>query len=75
MYSNDEHLLVIGKIEMPILPRSGSRHVVRQRKSLQFLCAWLLETVDLATLRIDAGHDMADGAILSSAVHRLKYHQ
>ena len=42
---------------------------------MEFLRAGLLETVNLATLWVDAGHDMADGAILSGAVHPLKDHQ
>ena len=61
---------------MPIRPRSGRRQVVRQRKScLQFLGARLLETENLAALRVDPGHDVPDGAVLAASVHPLKNQQ
>jgi hypothetical protein len=61
---------------MPIRPRSGSRQVVRQRKScFQFLGARLFETENLAALRIDPGHDVPDGAVLAGSVHPLKNQQ
>ena len=56
---------------MPIRPRSGRSRVVRHRKS----CAGMLEADDLAALRIDAGHDVLDGAVLPRRVHRLEDHQ
>jgi hypothetical protein len=42
-------------------PRSGSRSVVRHRKS--------------AALRVDAGHHVLDGAVLARGIHRLKDQQ
>src|ERR1035438_8490553 len=76
MHSNDEHLLIIGTVEdaNPAAFRKPAR-AAPEKIVLQFLSAWLLETVNLTTLWVDAGHDMADGAILSGAVHSLKDHQ
>ena len=34
---------------------------------LEFLGTGFLETVNLATLRVDTGHDMPNGAVLSGA--------
>ena len=34
--------------------------------------AWRLEAGDVATLRIDPGEDMLDGAILPGGIHRLE---
>jgi len=42
---------------------------------LQFLGARLLETENLAALRIDPGHDVPDGTVLSAGVHSLKNQQ
>ena len=41
----------------------------------QFLLARLLETENLAALRIDPGHDVPDGAVLSAGIHPLKNQQ
>ena len=41
----------------------------------QFLDARLSEAEDLAALRIDAGHQMPDGAVLAAGVHPLKDQQ
>ena len=35
----------------------------------------MLEAEDLATLRVDAGHDVLDGAVLAGGVHGLEDHQ
>ena len=42
---------------------------------LQFLGARLLETENLAALRIDPGHDVPDGAVLAGGIHPLKDQQ
>ena len=61
---------------MPIRPRSGSTHVVRQRKSCSSsFGAGLFEAENLAALRIDPGHDVPDGAVLAGRVHPLKNQQ
>jgi len=33
----------------------------------------MFETEDLATLRIDPGHNVPDGPVFSSGIHCLKY--
>ena len=61
---------------MPIRPRSGSRHVVRQRKSCSSSSA--LGCLKLQTwqpCRIDPGHDVPDGAVFPASVHPLKNQQ
>ena len=61
---------------MPMRPRSGRWRVVRQRKSCsKFLGTRLFKTENLATLRIDAGHHMLDGAVFTGSVQCLKYQQ
>jgi len=42
---------------------------------VQFFNAGRFEGMDLATLRIDAGHDVLDGAVFTGGVHRLKDEQ
>jgi len=42
---------------------------------LQFLGAWLLETDNLATCKIDPGHHVPNGAIFSCSVHALEDQQ
>src|ERR1039458_8725067 len=63
MYSNDENLLIVGAIEDGDPPAFG-KPVRRapEKIMLQFLGAWLFETEYVAALRIDPGHDVADGA-------------
>jgi len=39
---------------------------------VEFLGGGRLEGEDLAALRVDAGHDVFDGAVLASGVHRLE---
>ena len=61
---------------MPIRPRSGRRLGGAPEKIvLQFLGARMFEAEHLAALRIDAGHDVPDGAVLAGGVHRLKNQQ
>ena len=61
---------------MPIRPRSGRRQRRAPEKIVfQFLGARLFETENLAALRIDAGHDVPDGAVLAGGVHPLKNQQ
>ena len=61
---------------MPILPRSGRRtRGSPQKIVLQFLGGRSLERIDLATLRIYAGHDVLDGAVFSRGVHGLQDQQ
>jgi hypothetical protein len=41
----------------------------------QFIGGRLLETENLAALRIDPGHDVPDGSVLARSVHPLKNQQ
>jgi hypothetical protein len=76
VHSNDKHLLVIGTIEDADPAAFGKpTRAAPEKIVLQFLRTWLLETVNLATFWVYAGHDVADGAILSGAVHSLKDQQ
>ena len=76
MHAHDQHFLVIGAVEDADAPafrqaaRGAPEKIVRQ-----FLGAGMFEAEDLAALRIDAGHDMLDGAVLAGGVHRLKNQQ
>ena len=57
-------------------PRSGRPAGGAPEKIvLQILGAGLFEAENLAALRIDAGHDVLDGAVLAGGVHRLKNQQ
>jgi hypothetical protein len=60
---------------MPIRPRSGSTRGAPEKIVFQFVGAGLFETENLAALRIDSGHDVPDGAVLSGRVHPLKNQQ
>src|SRR5580704_17440703 len=76
MHADDQHLLVIGSVEDadPSALREISGRAP-EKVVLQFRRARMLETEYLASLRIDAGHHMLDGAVLASRVHGLKNQQ
>jgi hypothetical protein len=46
-----------------------------QEVMIQFYRAWVLEAEDLASLRVDARHDMTNDSILAGSVHGLKDQQ
>ena len=76
MHANDEHLLIVGTIEdadPPAFRQTAGR--APKKIVLQFLGTRLLETENLAALRINPGHDVPDGAILACSVHPLKNQQ
>src|SRR5208282_4226689 len=76
MDAHDENLLVIGAVENA--DASAFRQTARRAPEKivrQFLVAGAFEAEDLATLRIDARHDVFDGAVLARGVHRLKNQQ
>ena len=76
MHADDQHLLVIGSVEDADPP--AFRQIARgapEKIVLQFGGAGMLEAEDLAALRIDPGHHMPDGAVLSRRIHRLKDQQ
>ena len=61
---------------MPMRPRSGrSRGGAPEEIVLQLGCARMLEAEYLAALRIDAGHDVLDRAVLAGRVHGLEDQQ
>ena len=76
MHADDQHLLVIGSVEDADPP--AFRQIAGgapEKIVLQFRGAGMLEAEYLAALRIDAGHHVLDGAILSGRIHRLKNQQ
>ena len=76
MHAGDQHLLVIGAVEDADPP--AFRQIARgapQKIVLQFDGAGMLEAEDLAALRVDPGHHMPDGAVLSRRIHRLENQQ
>src|SRR5580658_9054740 len=76
MHSNDEHFLVVGTIEDADLPAFGKPERRAPEKIMfQFFDARLFETGNLAALRIDSGHHVADGAVLARGVHSLENQQ
>ena len=76
MHPNDQHFLVIGTIEDADPPAFGKpARRAPEKIMLQFFGARLFEAENLAALRIDAGHDVPDGAVLAGGVHRLKNQQ
>ena len=60
---------------MPMRPRSGRHHAAPQEIVVQFFGRRRLERIHLAALRIDARHDVLDGAVLAGRVHRLEDQQ
>src|ERR1700675_1534087 len=76
MHAYDQNFLIVRTIEDADVTAArqdlaGTPQVV----VIEFLRRWLLERVDLASLRIDAGHHVFDRAILPGRIHRLKNHQ
>ena len=73
MHSNNKYLLVVGTIEDADAPPFRQMTGRAPKKIVfQFFGARLFKAKNLATLRIYAGHDVPDGAILASGVHTLK---
>ena len=73
MHANDKYLLVVGTIEDADAPPFRQMTGRAPKKIVfQFFGTRLFKTLNLATLRIDAGHDVPDGAILAGSVHPLK---
>ena len=76
MHAQDQHLLVIGAVEDADV--AALRQVAGgapEEIVLQLLGARMLVAEHLATLRIDAGHHVPDGAVLARRVHRLEDEQ
>ena len=76
MYSNDENLLIVGAIEDGDPPAFGKpARRAPEKIMFQFLGTWLFETENVTALRVNAGHHVADSAVLASGVDPLKNQQ
>src|SRR5664279_3919392 len=76
MHSNDQYFLVVRTIE-DTDPSAFGKTAGRtpEKIMLQLFGARLFEAENLAALRIDPGHDVPDGAVLTGRVHPLKNQQ
>ena len=73
MHANHQHFLVIGTIKDADAAAFGKAAGGAPEKIVfELFGARLLEAEYLATFRIDPGHDVPDGAILSGGIHPLE---
>ena len=71
--AHDENLLVVGAIEDADLAAGGEVGLGAPEEVVgKFLGGGLFEAGDVAALRVNAGHDVADGAVFASGVHGLE---
>ncbi len=76
MHAHDEDLLVVGPVEDPDPPPLREALGVAPHEVVgEVLGRGLLEREDLTALRIDARHDVLDGAVLAGRVHGLENEQ
>ncbi len=76
MHAHDEDLLVVRAVEDADAPAlRQALDVAPHEVVVEVLPRGLLEREHLAALRIDARHDVLDGAVLAGRVHRLKHEQ
>ena len=76
MDPHHQRLLVVAAIEDPDAPPlRQALHAPPEKIVVEVLAGGRLEREDLAALRIDARHDVLDGAVLARGVHRLKDQQ
>ncbi len=76
MHTNDQHFFIIGSIEDAY--SSTFRQSLRatpEKIVIQLFSTGLLETENLAALRIDTGHHMLDGTVFAGGVHGLENQQ
>ena len=74
--ANDEHLFVIGPVEDADAAALGKAQVGAPEKVvLELGGAGLLEAGNVAALRVDAAHHVADGAVFAGGVHALEDEQ
>ncbi len=73
MNPDDEHLFVVRPVEdADMAARRQVAIGAPQKIMVQFKGARMLVAKDLAALRIDAGHDVLDGAVLAGRIHGLE---
>src|SRR5580704_15263534 len=73
MHAHDQHFFIMRAVENSDVPALRQRFVDPPEKIvLQFLGAWRLERMHVATFRIDAGHHMLDNAVLAGGIHALQ---
>src|SRR5580698_822545 len=76
MNTHHQYLFVIRPVEDANMPTLGkAHHAAPQWIVTQFLGGWLFERINLAALRVDAGHNVLDSAVLARRVHRLEDQQ
>src|ERR1700752_3412907 len=76
MHPDAERFLLIAAIEDPDVPAVGQAlHAAPEVIVVEILGGRRFEGMDLAALRIDAGHHMLDGAILAGGIQGLKDRQ
>ena len=76
MDPDDEHVFVVGAVEDADATALRQRlHVAPEEVVIEVLARRLLEREDLAALRVDAGHDVLDGAVLPGGIRRLQHDQ
>src|ERR1035437_7130452 len=70
---DDEHFFVVRTIEDADAAALGqTARSAPEEIMFQFFGAGLLEAEEFASLRIDPGHDVPDGAVLAGGVHALE---
>ena len=73
---HDQHVFVVRAVEDADAAALGQAlHAAPQEGVIELLGARLLEAEDLTALRVDAGHHVADGAVLAGGIHRLEHDQ
>src|SRR5438552_9027688 len=73
VHAHDQDLLVVRAVEDADTPALGEQaRAAPQEIVLQLLGARVLEAVDLAALRVHAGHHVLDHAVLARGVHGLE---
>ena len=73
MDSGDEDDLVVGAVEVTDPPAFGqAASGPPEEVMLKFFTGELFEAEDLAALKVDSGHDVADRAVFAAGSHALK---
>jgi hypothetical protein len=76
MHADGEHFFVVRTVEDTNFAAFGNGFVdTPQVVAVQLLRAGRFERVDFASLWVDAGHDVLDGAVFPGSVHGLKDEQ